>query len=144
SLLEDIKCAKAAEGCPEGSTSLLVKKRWFDPRGGCTIATCVHPEAGGGGGGGGARDSQSTAAQAEGSDEDTTGTPEEPASSASSPASGGDIASLAIAEKLAALSQQHPGASLKKALATMRQEQIKASEGRGTSRLEFSAPSAYV
>ncbi|CAN0536759.1 unnamed protein product, partial [Ectocarpus sp. 12 AP-2014] len=91
-LLEDTKCAKVAEACPEGSTSLLVKRKWFDPRGGCAIASCVHLETGDGGAGG-ARDTERTAAQADGSDDENMGTPE---------ASGDDVTMKAIAEKLAA------------------------------------------
>ncbi|CAN0181548.1 unnamed protein product, partial [Ectocarpus sp. 8 AP-2014] len=133
-LLEDVKCVKVAEACPQGSTSLFVKRKWFDRRGGCAIASCVHLETGDGGAGG-APDTASTAAQAEGSDDENTGTPEAP---------GDDIAMKAIAEKLAALSQQHPVGSVKKALATMRKQQAKASERRGTSRSEFCASSSYV
>ncbi|CAB1117409.1 unnamed protein product [Ectocarpus sp. CCAP 1310/34] len=67
-LLEDINCAKVAEACPEVSTSRLVKRKWFDPRGGCAIASCIHLETGDAGGGG-APDTASTVAEAEGSDE---------------------------------------------------------------------------
>ncbi|CAN0308578.1 unnamed protein product, partial [Ectocarpus sp. 13 AM-2016] len=131
-LLGDVKCVKVAEACHEGSTSLLVKRKWFDPRGGCAIASCIHLETADGGAGG-ARDTERTAAQADGSDDENMGTPE-----ASLKLQG------AIAEKLAALSQQHPVGSVKKALATMREQQAKASGRQGTSRSEFCAPSSYV
>ncbi|CAB1119695.1 unnamed protein product [Ectocarpus sp. CCAP 1310/34] len=135
-LLEDTKCAKVAEACPHGSTSLLVKRKWFDPRGGCAITSCVHLENGDGGGGR-AQDTASTVAEADGRDEENTRAPE-------ASAKGNDVAMKAIAEKLAELSQQHPVGSVKKALATMRQQQAKASARQGTSKSEFCAPSSYV
>ncbi|CAN0563042.1 unnamed protein product, partial [Ectocarpus sp. 12 AP-2014] len=68
--------------------------------------------------GGRVQDTERPLPEAEGGDEENRG-----ASEAS--VKGDDVAMKAIAEKLAALSHQHPVGSVKKALAAMRKQQAK-------------------